>query len=113
MTKCVLESECVCVVWQSSVRDSVVSLWLSPVVKELSGSKAQGLIILPKHTHIYTHAHTILSMLEMFENKHAHIIMHILCKCLTEREGGRRERGWIKWGQMGESQWERKLLKNK
>lgn len=56
----------------------------------------------PAKTHTRTHAHAILSMLEMFENKHAHIIMHILCKCLTEREGeGENE------AVLNEDKWER------
>lgn len=46
-----------CVVCQLSVRDSVVSLCLNPVVKELSGSKSQGLIILTKHTQAHSHNH--------------------------------------------------------
>lgn len=44
-----------CVVCQLSVCDSVVSLCLNPVVKGLSGSKLQGLIILTKHTQAHSH----------------------------------------------------------
>lgn len=44
-----------CAVCQLSVCDSVVSLCLNPVVKELSGSKAQGLIILTKYTQADSH----------------------------------------------------------
>lgn len=48
------------------------------------------------HRHGHTHTHTpYWARLQMFENKHAHIITHTLCKCLTETvglKGGERER---------------------